>query len=89
MIDLSSTRKIRIEGVNGRNGINWEPGTIWSHVWNLVCTLNQEPMGCEFSECRLAYMDGDVPVFVIEPIKCSNSEIVNISHEIYLDVFLE
>ena len=53
LINLSSVRKIRIEGVNGRNGINGEPGTIWSHVGNLVCTLNQEPMVCEFSERQL------------------------------------
>ena len=50
MIDLYSTWKIRIEGVNGINGINGEPGTIWSHVGNLLCPLNREPMGCEFSE---------------------------------------
>ena len=71
MIDLSSTRKIRIEGVNGRNGINGEPGMIWSPVRNLVYTLNQEPMSCEFSECRLEYMDGDVPIFLFDPSKCS------------------
>ena len=51
LIDLYSTSKIRIEGVNGRNGINGKPGTIWSHVGNFVCTLHREPMGCEFSEC--------------------------------------
>ena len=64
MIYLYFTWKIRINRINGRNGINGEPGMIWSHVGNLVCTLNQEPMGFEFSECRLAYMDGDVPVFL-------------------------
>ena len=54
MIELPLTRKIIIEGVNGRNVINAEPGTIWIHVGNLVCTLNREPMGCEFSEYQLA-----------------------------------
>ena len=50
LIYLSLKWKNSIEGVNGRNGINGETGTIWSQVGNLVCTLNQEPMGCEFSE---------------------------------------
>ena len=51
LIYLSSTWNIIIKGVNGRNRINGEPRTIWSRVGNLVCTLNQEPMGCESSEC--------------------------------------
>ena len=40
LIELSLTRNIRIEGVNGRNGINGESGTIWSHVGKKNCTLN-------------------------------------------------
>ena len=51
LIDLYSTRNIRIEGVNWRNGINGEAGAIWCHIGKFICTLNQEPMGCEFSEC--------------------------------------
>ena len=54
LIDLSPTSNISIKVVNDRNGINGKPGTIWSHVGNLVFALNQEPMGCEFSESRLA-----------------------------------
>ena len=41
LIDLYLTWNINIEGVNGRNVINGEPGTIWIHVGNLVCTMNQ------------------------------------------------
>ena len=71
LIDLSSTCKIRVEGVNGINGVDGEPGTIWSNIGKLVSTVNQEPMSCEFSECRLEYMDGDVPIFLFDPSKCS------------------
>ena len=41
LIDLILTQKIRIYWVNGRNGVNWEPGTIKSHVGNLflMCGL--------------------------------------------------
>ena len=54
LIDLSSTWRIRIEGVNGRNGVDGEPGTIWGHVENLVGSVNQEPIICECSEYRLS-----------------------------------
>ena len=50
LIDLFLTRKIRIEGINGRNGVDGEPGTIRSHVGNLVSSVNQEPTSNEFSE---------------------------------------
>ena len=71
LIDLSLAWKIGIKGFKGRNGVNGEPGTIWSHVGNLVGSVEQEPMRCEFSVCLLAYMEGDVPVFVFDPSKCS------------------
>ena len=54
LIDLSSMWKIRIGGFSGSNGVDGEPGTIWSHVGNLVGSVNREPMSCEFSECQLA-----------------------------------
>ena len=54
LIELLLTRKIRIKGVNGRNGVDGEPGTIRSHVGNLVGSVKQEPMCSEFSEYRLA-----------------------------------
>ena len=54
LIYLFSTRKIGIERVNGRNGIDWEPGTIRSHVGNFVGSVNREPMSSKFSECQLA-----------------------------------
>ena len=50
LIELSSMWRIRIEVVNGRNGVDGEPGTIWSHVGNLVSNVNQEPMSYGFSE---------------------------------------
>ena len=34
LIYMSSTRKIRIKGVNCRNWINGEAGAIWSHIEN-------------------------------------------------------
>ena len=40
LIDLSLTRKIRIEGINCRNGINGEAGAIMCHIGNLFCTLD-------------------------------------------------
>ena len=40
LIDLLLTIKIRIEGINGRNGINEEGGAIWCHIWYFVSTLN-------------------------------------------------
>ena len=40
LIDLFKTRKIRIEGVNWSNGVDGEPGTIRSHVGNLVGSGN-------------------------------------------------
>ena len=40
MIELFSTWNIRIEGVNGRNGVDGKPGTIRSHVGNLVGSVN-------------------------------------------------
>ena len=40
MIDLSLKRKIRIEGINWRNGINGGAGAIWCHIGKLVCNLN-------------------------------------------------
>ena len=36
MIYLFLTCKMIMEGVNRRNGVDGEPGTIWSHVGNLV-----------------------------------------------------
>ena len=60
-----------IEGINGGNGVNGETGTIMGRVGNLVGCVNQEPISREFSEFLLAYMDGDVPVFVFYPSKCS------------------
>ena len=54
LIDLSSAIKISIEDINGRNLINGEAGAIWCHIWNIVGTLNWEPMGREFCECWLA-----------------------------------
>ena len=54
LIDLSLSWKIWIEGVSGRNGVDGEPGMIWSHVGNLVGSVNREPMHCEFSEFLLA-----------------------------------
>ena len=50
LIDLYLKWKIGVEGVNGRNGVDGEPGTIWSHVGNLVGSVNRGPMSCEFSE---------------------------------------
>ena len=41
LIGLYLTWKISIKGVNGRNGVNGEPGTMWSHVGNLVISANQ------------------------------------------------
>ena len=49
LVDLFSTQKIRIKGVNGRNCVNGEPGTTSSHVGNLVGSVNREPMSSEFS----------------------------------------
>ena len=49
-IDLFLKLKIGIKGVNIRNGVDGEPGTIWSHVGNLACSMNQELMIYEFSE---------------------------------------
>ena len=40
LIDLFLTRNTRIEGVNGRNGVNGEPGTIRSHVGNRFGSVN-------------------------------------------------
>ena len=40
LIDLYSTWNNRIEGVNGRNGVDGEPGTICSNVGNLVESVN-------------------------------------------------
>ena len=71
LIDLYLTWEIRIEGVNRRNGVDGEPGTIWSHVGNLVSSAKQELTSCEFSECQLSYIDGDVPVLVFETRKYS------------------
>ena len=68
LIDLSSTCNSRVEGFNRRNGVNGEPRTTWSHVGNLFRWVKREPMSCEFSECLLEYMYGDVSVFVFEPI---------------------
>ena len=51
LIDLFSTWEIRVEGVNGRNGVDGEPVKIWSHVGNLVGSVNPELMRYEFSEC--------------------------------------
>ena len=42
LIDLSSTRKIMIKGINWSNGINGEAGAIWCHIWNLICIFNWE-----------------------------------------------
>ena len=41
------------------------------HVGNLVGCVNQEPIIRKFSEFLLAYMDGDPPVFVFDPSKCT------------------
>ena len=41
LIDLSSTWKIGINGVNRRNGVDEEPGTIWIHVGNPVGSFNR------------------------------------------------
>ena len=49
LIELLLTRKTRIKEVNRRNGVDGEPGTIRSHVGNLVESVKQEPMGSEFS----------------------------------------
>ena len=54
VIELFLTRKIRIEGFNGRNEINGEHRMIWIHVGNLVCNLIRELMSCEFIESKLA-----------------------------------
>ena len=40
LIDLFLAWKISIEGVNGRNGVDGETGTIRSHVGNLVVNVN-------------------------------------------------
>ena len=64
--------EIRIDGVNGRNGVDGEPGTIWSHVEKFIGNVNREPTSCELSEDRLAYMDRDVTIFVFDQSKCSN-----------------
>ena len=40
MIDLFSTWNIMIEGFNGRNEVDGEPGTIRSHIGNLVGSVN-------------------------------------------------
>ena len=71
LIDLFLTRNISIWWVNGRNGVEWEAGTIRSHVGNLFCCVDWKSMRSVFSECRLALMDLDVFISVLDPSKGS------------------
>ena len=48
------TRKIRIQWVNGRSGVDREYGTIRSHVGNLVCCVDWKLMSNKFSGLKLA-----------------------------------
>ena len=40
LVDFFLARKISIEGVNGRNGVNGETGTIRGHVGNHDSSVN-------------------------------------------------